>query len=83
MKVTLNPENKLGRLLHSFNCTAYEIANYTYDNLINYNFVNIIDNSDIQFLSWKTIEFGQVKKINNNYQVVYPINTVLNHAPTN
>ena len=82
MKVTLNPENKLGRLLHSFNCTAYEIANYTYDNLINYNFVNIIDNSDIQFLSWKTIEFGKVKKINNNYQVVYPINTVLNHVPT-
>lgn len=83
MKVTLNPENKLGRLLHSFNSTAYEVANYSYDNLINYNFVNIVNNSDIQFLSWKTVEFGTVEKVNGNYRVIYPVNTVLNHVPTN
>jgi hypothetical protein len=33
MKVSLSPENKLGRLLHNFSCTAYEIAEYNYKNL--------------------------------------------------
>jgi hypothetical protein len=47
MKVTLNPENKLGRLLHSFNCTAYEIDKYNYDNLQKYNFVTITHNQDL------------------------------------
>lgn len=83
MKVTLNPENKLGRLLHTFSGTAYEVADYNYDNLINYNFVNIIDNSDIKFLNWRTIKFSTTEKKGNNNYVVYPINTVLNHAPTN
>ena len=57
MRVALSPEAKLGRLLHSFNGTAYEIDEYNYPNLIKYNFTNIIDNSDITFSHWKTIEF--------------------------
>ena len=79
MKVTLNPENKLGRLLHSFNCTAYEIDKYNYDNLQKYNFVTITHNQDLQYLSWKTIYF---KRDENGY-LSYPINKVLNDSPTN
>jgi hypothetical protein len=79
MKVTLNPENKLGRLLHSFNCTAYEIDECNYTNLQKYDFLTITHNVDLQYLSWKTIHF---KKDNNGY-LSYPINTVLNDKPTN
>lgn len=80
MKTTLNPENKLGRLLHTFNGTAYEIADYTYANLVKYNFVSLIKNEDIQFLSWKTVEFNQKDQ---SGKIIYPINKILNTAPTN
>lgn len=80
MKVTLNPENKLGRLLHTFNGTAYEVADYTYENLIKYNFVELIKDEDIQFLSWKTIEFTSKDQYGN---VIYPVNQVLNTESTN
>ena len=80
MKTTLNPENKLGRLLHTFNGTAYEVADYTYANLVKYNFVSLIKNEDIQYLSWRTIEFNQKDQ---DGKIVYPINKILNTAPTN
>jgi hypothetical protein len=38
MNISLSPEATLGRMLHSFNSTAYEIANFSYDNLVKYNF---------------------------------------------
>lgn len=79
-RVMLNPEHKLGRLLHSFNGTAYEVDEYNYENLIKYNFTTILDNHDIKFSSWKTIEF--VTK-DENGNIIYPINTVLNQYPTN
>lgn len=80
MKVTLNPENKLGRLLHTFNGTAYEIAEYNYDNLIKYKFAKVIQSQDIQYLSWKTVELAS-RDANGN--IVYPVEKALNHKPTN
>ena len=40
LKVSMTPEQKLGRLLHNFSATAYEIADYNYNNICNYNFIN-------------------------------------------
>ena len=39
MNVSLSPDEKLGRMLHTFNATAYEIAECNYSNLMSYNFV--------------------------------------------
>jgi len=36
MNVSLSPEDTLGRMLHNFSCTAYEIDDYTYNNLNSY-----------------------------------------------
>jgi hypothetical protein len=36
MNVSLTPNDTLGRMLHSFNCMAYEIADYTLDNVREY-----------------------------------------------
>jgi hypothetical protein len=41
MNVSLTPTDSLGRMLHTFNCTAYEAYDYTYDNLVNHNFINV------------------------------------------
>ena len=36
MNISLAPNDTLGRMLHSFNATAYEIAEFNYENLILY-----------------------------------------------
>jgi hypothetical protein len=33
MNVSLSPNDTLGRMLHTFNATAYEIADYNFQNL--------------------------------------------------
>ena len=39
MNISLSPEDQLGRMLHSFSATAYEIAEYNETNLRKYNFI--------------------------------------------
>ena len=39
MNTSLTPNDKLGRMLHTFNCTAYEIAEPTFANLNKYGFI--------------------------------------------
>mgnify|MGYP004521930587 FL=1 len=38
---SLSPNDTLGRMLHTFSCTAYEIADYTYENLLEYGFARV------------------------------------------
>lgn len=37
MNVSLTPNDTLGRMLHTFNCTAYEVAEYNSENVEKYN----------------------------------------------
>lgn len=67
MNVSLSPVDALGRMLHNFQCTAYEIADCTFANLEKYGFIkgktpatellnfDTIDKKDL--LENKTIEF--------------------------
>jgi hypothetical protein len=41
MNVSLSPNDTLGRMLHTFNSTAYEIAEYNFQNLYNLNLINL------------------------------------------
>lgn len=56
MNVTTTPTDQLGRMIHTFNCVAYEMADLNFDNLIYY---GIIDTSFEQkkFLKEYTIPF--------------------------
>ena len=56
MNVSLSPEDKLSRMLHNFQCTAYEIDDFTYDNLNKNNFLQNTDQSD-KVLMYKTVQF--------------------------
>ena len=40
MNVSLSPEDRVGRMLHTFSCTAYEIDECTYENLLSYKLLN-------------------------------------------
>jgi hypothetical protein len=39
MNISLSPEDTLGRMIHTFSCTAYEIAENNYNNLEAYSFI--------------------------------------------
>jgi len=56
--VSLTPNDTLGRMLHTFNCTAYEIAEYNYTNLNSYNLITTSDPTTEQ-LRWETIELDK------------------------
>lgn len=64
MNVSLTPDDTLGRMIHTFNCTAYEVAENNYDNLEKYNFIKV--NVNIQpSLRWLSVDLS-VNKIKNN-----------------
>ena len=41
MNISLTPEDKLGRMIHSFTANAYEVEEYSYDNLIKLNMITL------------------------------------------
>lgn len=46
MNIQLTPEDKLGRMIHSFTANAYEVEELSYDNLINLGFITITDTEE-------------------------------------
>lgn len=45
MNVSLTPNDTLGRMLHTFNCTAYEIADWNFNNLLKFDFIKFTHES--------------------------------------
>ena len=45
VNVALSPVDAVGRMLHNFQCNAYEICEYSYKNLCDKGFINIIEPS--------------------------------------
>ena len=58
MNVTTSPTDSLGRMLHTFNCSAYEMGEPTYNNLISFGILAPEDNT-IQTMRWKTVDVRQ------------------------
>ena len=58
MNCSLSPSDPLGRMLHTFNCTAYEIADYNYEELNNYGFLSIND-PECPILRFETVELRE------------------------
>ena len=58
MNTSLSPNDTVGRMLHTFQSNAYEIADYNYKNLSFYKFIRSEENSaeDRKVTQWATIE---------------------------
>jgi len=41
LNVSLSPEDKVGRMIHTFNCTAYEVEEINYNNLLDLGFITV------------------------------------------
>lgn len=60
LNVSLSPSDEVGRMIHTFNCTAYEISESNYSNLKEYNFINT--NISIQpQLRVQSIDLSKIK----------------------
>lgn len=64
LNTSLTPNDTLGRMLHTFNTTAYEIADLTYDNLLGYELIKVVEPDHM------TIQTGTIEITENN-QVLY------------
>jgi hypothetical protein len=64
MNTSLSPNDTLGRMLHTFSCTAYEIADFTYDNLKYYNFISSEEINKNNILHAYSIDLTGKKKNN-------------------
>ena len=73
MNSSLAPNDQLGRVLHTFTSTAYEVEECTFDNLIKNDFMQAEDPT-IQSIRWETIQLDKTGKGKNenllNYQAL-------------
>lgn len=64
LNTSLAPEDKVGRMLHTFSSTAYEIAEMSFDTLANYNFIQS-GNPSIKQYYWESVSLEGVVNYNN------------------
>lgn len=71
VNVSMAPNDQLGRMLHTFTATAYEIVEYNYKNLNTLGLISVGDPT-IEQLRWETVELNKVDLNNNllNYKAV-------------
>ena len=62
MNVSFTPNQTLGRMLYSFTCTAYEIAEDTIDNY-NYYGIQTLDEYLNQFFAYTEQKYGQLENV--------------------
>ena len=67
MNVSLSPNDTLGRMLHTFSCTAYEVAKNTYNNRLSYGVIDLEDPKDTR-TRWATKQLMEKNK-NGYYQI--------------
>jgi hypothetical protein len=69
LNISLSPENRLSRMLHTFSCTAYEVEEFNYNNLIQLGFLDP-NHSLTTFVAEKTVylrDFIDIDKISIDY----------------
>ena len=57
MNITMSPTDTLGRMLHTFNCSAYEIDNYNYENLFKHGLITVVDDTKYQ-MRWASVRLA-------------------------
>lgn len=73
MNTSLSPQDTLGRMLHSFVSTAYEIGDFTQDNLEKFDLINKTYTSNLNSVKKEFIQ-NEIVEFNNNVIVATLIN---------
>lgn len=73
MNNSLSPTDSISRMLHTFNSSAYEIADYNYDNMVKFGFINNED-LDTTRVYYKTFDLVDIIDNDNVLKVQNIIN---------
>lgn len=60
LNTSMTPSDQLGRMIHTFNTTAYEICDFSYENLDYYGFIHL-DDPEVPYMRWKTVNFSKAQ----------------------
>lgn len=69
MNISLSPEDKLNRMLHTFSCTAYEAKEFNFENLEELGFININQNIQIETINKNIYYVKEEVKFYPNYSI--------------
>lgn len=76
MNTSLTPTDTVNRMLHTFNCNAYEIADFNYNNCKQYGFIKVNNLEDksrvyktVNLADYDTRDFNNLPSINPNCDV--------------
>lgn len=79
MGVNMTPNDTLGRMLHTFSCTASEIAPFNYESLTKYSFIEL-EELDKTITRWKTIKLSEITQdVNGEPLIIYRTGELLPH----
>lgn len=65
MNVSLTPEDRTGRTIHSFTATAYEVAPFTYESLVEYDLIDTTEQNITQ-LRWETLPLATTENMDDD-----------------
>lgn len=74
INVTLSPQDQVGRMLHTFSSTAYEIDDLNWETMKKYQFIKLIDFKDYT-LQWRSVRISKDTSPNDilNHSIAYNI----------
>lgn len=58
LNVTMTPSDQVGRMLHTFNSSAYEIDDLNWENMKKYQFIRLVDFKDYT-LQWRSVRVNK------------------------
>lgn len=68
LNTTLTPTDAVNRMLHTFNCTAYEVSEITYNTLAGYGFIkSVLDDDEIKREYYRSVPLGWQGKLGETY----------------
>lgn len=70
MNTSLSPNDNLGRMLHTFSCTAYEVADYNYENLKALNLLEL-NQIETEYEFWQTVQFSTHEYDDDNNLIIH------------
>ena len=70
LNVSLTPEDRIGRMLHNFSCTAYEVEELTYNNLLDLEFLNPADEVEVHLTETSKFFKNKISNISNRNKSV-------------
>lgn len=72
LNVSLTPNDTLGRMVHVFQATAYEIDEFSYDALVKHGFLSVALLKEVSTTRWDSVDINRETPLNSNLLVITP-----------